>query len=165
LHRVRHETLPARAGVAVEAYAIDELTREEPFEGRTPVTLRGAWRPARRDLAAGTLFVPIDQPAARLVLHLFEPSAPDSFVAWGSFNAVFEEKEYLEAYVLEEEARRMLARDPALRRDFERLVREDASPEKRRRFFRERHPSFEGSTRSLPILKVDMLPRRGEGSR
>jgi hypothetical protein len=165
LHGVRHETLPARAGVAVEAYAIDELTRAEPFEGRAPVKLRGAWRPARRDLAAGTLFVPIDQPAARLVLHLLEPSAPDSLAAWGSFNAVFEEKEYLEAYVLEEEARRMLARDPSLRRDFDRLVREGASPERRLRFFRERHPSFETSTRSLPVLKVDMLPRRGEGSR
>ena len=39
--------------------------------------------------------MPIDQPAARLVLHLLEPELPDSLVQWGLFNAVFERKSYV----------------------------------------------------------------------
>jgi len=160
LHGVRHEVLPAaRANAEVSAYAIRELEFEPPFEGRTAAKIVGEWKPARRDVAAGTLFVPIDQPAARLVLHLFEPSAPDSFAGWGFFNAAFQAKEYIDAYVLEEDARGMLARDPALKADYERRLREDASfaasPEQRLRYFRERHPSFETSTRSVPILRLE----------
>ena len=42
---------------------------------------------------------------ARLVMHLLEPQAPDSFAAWGFFNACFEQKEYMEPYVAEQIAR------------------------------------------------------------
>jgi hypothetical protein len=159
LHGIRHQVLPERAGVEVAAYAIGELRFEKPFEGRTGATITGGWKPARRDLLAGTLFVPIDQPAARLVLHLFEPTAPDSFAAWGFFNAVFQEKEYIDDFVLEEDARAMLARDPALKNEYARRLRDDpafaASPARRLRFFAEHHPYFETGTRSLPILRLE----------
>jgi hypothetical protein len=69
--------------------------------------------------------VPIDQPGARLVLHMFEPALPDSLVQWGMFNAVFERKEYMEPYVLEQAARDMLAADPALRAAFDAALAAD----------------------------------------
>jgi hypothetical protein len=49
-------------------------------------------------------------------MNLLEPAAPDSLARWGFFNAIFEEKEYAEHYVLESLAREMLANDPALSR-------------------------------------------------
>src|SRR5207302_9815257 len=76
-----------------------------PFEGRMRVKLAGGWARETHDIAAGALFVPIAQPAARLVMHLLEPQAPDSFAAWGFFNACFEQKEHLEPYVAEQIAR------------------------------------------------------------
>ncbi len=39
---------------------------------------------------------------------LFEPRAPDSFAAWGLFNACFEQKEHMEPYVAEQIAREMI---------------------------------------------------------
>jgi hypothetical protein len=162
-HGVRFETLArARPGAAVEAFHVDELKYEKPFEGRTQIELRGAWRPARRDLPAGSLFVPIAQPRALLVMSLMEPEAPDSFVAWGFFNAAFERKEYMEGYVLEEEARAMLARDPALAAEFQRRLRDDpafaASPEARLGFFYRKHPAWDDHVEWAPVLKVDEAP-------
>src|SRR5690606_7003779 len=79
------------------------------MEGRQRMALEGQWAGERRDVPAGSLFVPIAQPAARLVVALFEPQAPDSHAAWGRFNAHFERREYMESYVAEAVAREMLA--------------------------------------------------------
>ena len=43
----------------------------------------------------------------RLAAHLLEPEAPDSLTTWGFFDAVFEEKEYMED-LLEAVAEKML---------------------------------------------------------
>jgi hypothetical protein len=150
----------ARSGVAVETFRADEVTFDKPFEGRTRATLKGAWKPERQDLAAGSLFVPIAQPRARLVLHLLEPLAPDSLAGWGFFNGVFERKEYMEAYVAEAEARRMLEADPALRKEFEAKLAADAafkaSPGARLDFFYRRHPAFDQRWNLLPVYRSDV---------
>ncbi|MEP7246972.1 MAG: M14 family zinc carboxypeptidase, partial [Gammaproteobacteria bacterium] len=85
-----------------------------PFEGRMRVALEGEWQAERQEIAANALFVPLAQPLARLIVALFEPRAPDSFAAWGFFNACFEQKEQMEPYVLEQMARDVLAADPGV---------------------------------------------------
>jgi hypothetical protein len=161
-HGIAYQTLTApRAGLAVEVFRADEATFDKPFEGRSRPTLKGAWTAERQDLAVGSLFVPIAQPRARLVLHLFEPMAPDSLAGWGFFNGVFERKEYMEAYVAEEEARRMLAADPALRQAFEARLGADpafkASPAARLDFFYRRHPSFDRRWNLLPVYRTERV--------
>ena len=79
----------------------------------------------KRLFPAGSVLVPLAQPAGHVAMHLLEPEGPDSFVAWGFFNAIFEQKEYGEAYVLEKLAREMLANDPDLRREFEKRLVDD----------------------------------------
>ncbi|WP_437338841.1 M14 family zinc carboxypeptidase [Sorangium sp. So ce394] len=162
LHGVRYELLSeARPGFAVEAFRADAVAYEPSFEGRTPVELKGAFRPERQDLPAGSLFVPIAQPRAPLVMHLLEPLAPDSLVAWGFFNAAFERKEYMEAYVAEEEARRMLAADPALRAEFEARLRDPAfakDAKARLDFFYRRHPSWDERVNLVPVFRVAASP-------
>ncbi len=132
-----------------------------PFEGRMRVSLSGSWQRESHDVAAGALFVPIAQPRARLVMHLLEPQAPDSYAAWGFFNACFEQKEYLEPYVAEQIARTMLAQDPALQALFERRLREDAvfarDPQARLDFFLRRHASWDTQLNLYPVLRVDEL--------
>jgi len=65
-----------------------------PWKHRSPS--RGIRISEERTISHGSLFVPIAQPKARLVMSLLEPRAPDSFVSWGYFNAHFEQKEYME---------------------------------------------------------------------
>jgi hypothetical protein len=159
-HGLRFRVLPAAVdGLAVEAFRAAEVVDEARFEGRARVKLKGTWRAERRNVPAGSLFVPIEQPRALLVLHLLEPEAPDSLASWGFFNAVFERKEIMERYVLEEEARRMLQRDPALAAEFERRLHEDTgfagSSERRRQFFLERHPSWDERLNLVPVMRVE----------
>lgn len=133
-----------------------------PFEGRTGATLAGEWRPERGTIPAGSLYVPIAQPKARLVAALLEPTGPDSFAAWGLFNGAFERKEYMEDYVAEQVAREMLAKDPALAAEFTALLRKDpafaASPAARLEFFYRRHPSWDDRPQRYPVLRVDAAP-------
>ncbi len=70
----------------------------------------------KRVFHAGSSVVPVAQRLANVIMNLLEPEAPDSFARWGFFNAIFEEKEYGEPYVLEALAREMMAEDPALKR-------------------------------------------------
>jgi hypothetical protein len=113
---------------------------------------------------AGSLFVPIAQPKARLLMGLLEPDAPDSLLQWGYFNNAFEQKEYMEAYVAEDVAREMLAGDPAVKAEFEARLREDkafaASPRKRLEFFARRHPSWDDQYGMYPVLRTDTIPPR-----
>jgi hypothetical protein len=145
---------------------------QRPFEGRHPI-LRGG--PVEADMGrfgectltvesatfgAGSAVVPLDQRLSRVAIHWLEPSAPDSAVRWGFFDSIFEQKETGEAYVLERLARDALAKDPALRAEFERRVAEDAafaaSPQRRLEFFFDRSPW--GAANRVGEYPVGRLP-------
>ncbi len=128
-------------------------------EGHQRVALKGEWRDADTDIAAGSLYVPIAQANARLLVNILEPTAGDSMAAWGEFNNAFERKEYMEGYVAEEEARKMLAKDPALKAAFEKKLKDDPdfakNPGARLDFFYRRHPAWDAGTNRYPVLRTD----------
>ena len=153
-----------------------------PFEGRQVLfqpgegggrsgATPGTCAPARERLAfpAGSVVVPMDQRAARVAVHLLEPQAPDSLLAWGVFNAVFERKEYAEPYVMETLARDLLAKDPDLRKEFEQRLADDrefaASPEARLDFFYRRSSWRDARLGLYPVgrlTSLDGIPIAGE---
>jgi hypothetical protein len=144
---------------SVEEFRADKVDfSAKPFEGRTMVALSGKWTSAERSIAQGSLFVPIAQPKARLVMSLLEPRAPDSLVSWGYFNAHFEAKEYMEDYVAEEVARQMLASRPEIAAEFEERLAKDPQfakdPTARLDFFRRRHPSWDDRLNVYPVTRV-----------
>ena len=127
-----------------------------PFEGRHPVFAgEGAGAEPGRfgqctlsteqmTFPAGSMVVSLNQRLSKVAIHWLEPQAPDSAVRWGFFDSIFEQREYGEAYVLEKLARENLAKDPALKAEFERRVQADprfaASPRARLEFFYDRSP-------------------------
>ena len=159
LHGIRHETIKEpQPRLPVQSFrATDVQVGSKIEEGNVRVTVTGAWADDTRDVPAGSLFVPIAQPEARLVMSLLEPLAPDSYVSWGRFNTAWEQKEYMENYVTESVAREMLARDPVLAAEFARRLREDAefaaSPRARLDFFYQRHPSWDDRHRLYPVYR------------
>lgn len=158
---VLDHALPAQA---VEAFRDETPTfATAPSEGRQRLTVDGTWAPEVHDVGAGAVFVPIAQPASRLVMTLLEPLGPDSLLAWGWFNNAFEQKEYMEDYVAEDVAREMLARDPDVRERFQRRLREDAAfaadPQARLRFFYRLHSAWDERYGLYPVLRVAQAPR------
>jgi hypothetical protein len=164
LHGVRTVALSRSArAVPGAAYTVAklDLTRGS-YEGRQLATVAGSWAPARAKPGAGDLFVPVAQPRALLAALLLEPGSPDAFLSWGELNAAFEEKEYVEDYLLAPFADALLERDAAVRAEFERRLADPAfanDPEARAEFFYRRHPAHDLRVERYPVLRVDEDPR------
>ena len=160
LHGIHFKRLDgAIANATVDTFRASRVTFSQvPFEGRFRATLEGAWASETLDIAEGSLVVPTAQPLARLIVALFEPQAPDSFAAWGFFNAHFEQKEYLEPYVADQIARDMFSRDPDLAKEFSEKVAADsafaADPAARLNFFLRRHESWDTHYNLYPICRT-----------
>lgn len=132
------------------------------LESHQTLAVTGEWAKESRAVPAGSLYVPLRQPRARVVMALLEPKAPDSLLAWGEFNNAFERKEYMEDYVAEDVARKMLAEDPALAEAFARRLQGDpafaADPQARLEFFYRRHASWDERYNLYPVLRTNVAP-------
>ena len=130
----------------VESYSLTEPNwATASFENRVTVICKPVLIKEKRGYIAGSVLVSTAQESANVAIHLLEPAGPDSFVYWGFFNSVFEQKEYGESYILEKLARDMLAKDPKLQEEFDRRLLDPAfarSPQARLRFFYERSPYY-----------------------
>ncbi|HEY0004419.1 MAG TPA: M14 family metallopeptidase [Pyrinomonadaceae bacterium] len=159
LHGLRLQRLAQPTRIEVESYRFSEAKwSSAPFEGRVMPTFKTNPVREQRLYPAGSVVVALAQPSAHVAIHLLEPDAPDSFAAWGFFNAVFEQKEDGEDYVLEKLAREMLAKDAGLRREFEQRVATDpkfaASARERLEFFYVRSPYWDKQLNLYPVGRI-----------
>lgn len=172
---VTHRTTAAWTG-QVERYQCSGMQWQgRPFEGRHPIfggegeSGAGAGKFGRCTLTsesvtipAGSVIVPLNQRLSKVAINWLEPEAPDSAMRWGFFDAIFEQKEYGEGYVLEKLAREMLAKDPALKAEFEARIQSDpkfaASPYARLNFFYEHSPWYKANrVGEYPVLRLPSL--------
>tara|TARA_B110001454_G_C12723280_1_gene436253 strand:- start:5105 stop:6898 length:1794 start_codon:yes stop_codon:yes gene_type:complete len=126
------------------------------FEGRQTLTVEGEWKEEKIELPKNMFFVPIDQRNAMMVVHLLEPLAPDSLLYWGFFNRFFEIKEYMEDYVAEDVAKQMLESSKQVAAEFQEKLKDEAfakDPNKRFRFFYQKHTSWDDHYNRYPIFK------------
>lgn len=135
-HGVQMQSTTAAWASEVETYRCEPHWHNTLFEGRHPMAIGdfqdiSHYQPMCKSVKeklfypAGSMVVPLDQRLGKVVVHWLEPDAPDSAVQWGFFDAIFEQKEFGEPYVLEPLAREMLAKDPALKAEFEKKLAED----------------------------------------
>lgn len=145
-HGIKFERLKSSTAIEVESYRLtDPKFSETSFEGRVTLTCTPVSVTELRIFPAGSIVISLEQDAADVAIHLLEPSSPDSLVYWGFFNSILEQKEYGEGYVVEKLAREMLAKDPELKREFDRKLLDPTfanNPQARLRFFYERSPYY-----------------------
>ena len=161
-HGIRYRRTDRPQAIRAEGYQLDDPKwAGKPFEGHLMLrdfTLHAV--PRKVTLPAGSVIVPLDQRAANVAIELLEPQAPDSLLRWGYLDAVFEAKEYGEPRVVEQLAREMLARDPALKAAFEQKLHGDpafaADSRARLAFFFERSPWYTAQhVGAYPVLRLD----------
>lgn len=160
LHGIDFHRLDEATRVTGETTRFDTVEwAPRPFEGRHALTkLSGQRVRETLDVAAGSVIVPAAQPRGGIALHLLEPDAPDALIRWGFFDAIFEDKEYAEPRVMERMAREMLAKDPALKAEFEEKLRDPVfagDARARLRFFYQRTPYFDQALNRYPVLRLD----------
>lgn len=119
-------------------------------------------------IPAGSYWVPMKQRRARLILSMLEPNAPDSVAAWGLLNSVFEGgfggrggrggTGGVGEYLSEPIARRMMADQPELRKQFEQKLASDpqfaADPRARLQWWFEQSKYQPEDSGRYPIVRV-----------
>ncbi|MDE1177177.1 MAG: M14 family metallopeptidase [Edaphobacter sp.] len=173
-HQVEMTRTTAPWSGDVETYRCAGMTwQETPFEGRHPTFNGEAMHDAgrfgncvlvreRMSFPSGSALVRLNQRLSKVAVEWLEPQAPDSAMQWGFFDSIFEQKEYGEAYVLEELSREMMAKDPQLKSEFEKKVASDpvfaGNPYARLEFFYERSPWYAANRVGLyPVGRLGSL--------
>jgi hypothetical protein len=173
----------------IQAHGIETQTLSQPVRGefetyrfhdvRLPASsYEGHQRPSYsvtsvtryREIPAGSVYIPLGHPDARLIMHLLEPQAPDALVKWGYMNTLFEHRVYFERYVMEPMARVMLENNPQLEQRYLQRLENDSSfaisPRARLEFFYQRTKYWDDEKGLYPIVRVtdpDMiLPLKGD---
>jgi hypothetical protein len=82
-HGIRMQEVVADGQVAVERFSIAALTKApKPFQGHQEARLKGTFDQAQLTVNAGSLYIPANQPLARLAFYLIEPESDDGLVTW-----------------------------------------------------------------------------------
>jgi murein tripeptide amidase MpaA len=135
LHGIQYERLTAPREVEVTMDRLADPKWVTPqFEGHVRVTATATPERRRETYPAGSVRVPTDQPLGTLAVIMLEQSSPDSLFQWGFFHSILSPTEYVEGYIMEPMAERMLAEDPKLAEEFRKKLETD--------------PEFRGNSRT-----------------
>ena len=156
VHGIKFERSNEPREVNAVMYRLEEAKLgTEAFEGHVPVTAKPVAEKRTERFAAGSVRVPVDQPLGNLAAVLLEPISPDSFFQWGFFNEVLQQTEYIESYVMEPMAERMLKEDPKLAAEFREKLAADEKfrslPADRLRWFYRQTPFIDDRWRLYPV--------------
>ncbi len=161
---VLHGIAIERLAAAREADVVMDRLRDpkfaaQPFEGRVAVTAAATPERRRERFPAGSVRVSTDQPLGDLAVLLLDSASPDSFFQWGFFHESLQPTEYVEAYVMEPMAERMLAEDAGLRAAFEEKVKSDPAfaknPGERLQWFYRRTPFYDERALLYPVAREE----------
>ncbi len=167
LHGIQLERIAEPRDLAVTSYRLEEMRFQganpgeetQPFEGHVQLTAKPIALQRTEHFPAGSIRVPTNQPLGELAVILLEPSSPDSFFQWGFFDQVLQPTEYIEGYILEPMAERMLASDPKLAAEFRAKLETDeafrASPKDRLRWFYARTPFIDERWKIYPVAREE----------
>jgi hypothetical protein len=87
LHGIAVAKLVAGCRITAERWVIEKVEpAKSVYQGHVLVTLPGHFESAETEVPAGSVFVDMRQPLARLIPVLLEPASVDSLAAWGFFN-------------------------------------------------------------------------------
>jgi hypothetical protein len=127
-----------------------------PYQGLHRVAATVTRASERRRFPAGTLWIPADQPDFAVAAQLLEPDALDSLLSWGLLSTVFERKEYISPWVLEDRAADLL-RDPAVAAEWQRALADPklaADPDARYLWWFHRTPYWDEAVGLLPAFRL-----------
>lgn len=160
LHGIVIDTLKEEKIFNVKRYRFTDVKLSQTsYEGRQRVSFTQNEYYEKIKVYAGSFLINTKQRVAKVIVHLLEPEGDDSFIKWGFFNSIFEQKEYFESYVMENIAEEMIKENPHLLREFEEKLSSDEKfrndPYARLNFFYERSPYYDSQLNVYPVMRVE----------
>lgn len=130
LHDIKYTRLTEPKKIEVETYRYNGATfSTRQSEGRIPVIKTDyTTQTETLEYPAGSILIDMNQPSGRIAAWLLEPSAPGSLVYWGFFNQVLQPTNefWIRLGYMEEKGRELLAKDPALKAEFDERMKDPA---------------------------------------
>lgn len=157
-HGVELDTLMEPVELEVAMYRIASHTfAETAFEGHIKVKGEPVKELRTEHFPAGTVRVKTEQPLGDLVVYLLEPGAGSSFFQWGFMKEIFSRTEYIEAYVMQPYAQKMLENSPELKAAFEQKKQDDPDfakdPQAILTWFYQQTPFYDAKYLLYPIAR------------
>jgi hypothetical protein len=95
-HGVKYSRAAQPLAFKGERFAVEASTQaEQEFRGAAPHKLRtvtGKWETVEREVPAGSLLIPMDQPLARLAFVLLDPRSDDGLLTWNILDGLLGDK-------------------------------------------------------------------------
>ncbi len=156
LHGIEFETLAQPRTLSLDMVRLSDPKLKAADEGHIPLAAGGFVHQARQEtFPVGSVRVPSAQPLGLLAAAMLEPESPDSLLVWNFFPEILMRTEYIEGYAIAPLAERMLATNPALKREFEARLKADpkfaADPDARLGWFYERTPYYDERFLLYPV--------------
>jgi hypothetical protein len=156
LHGIPYERIASARDVDVTMYRLSNPVYDaRQFEGHVRVKATATEEKHHEHFPAGSVRVSTDQPLGVLAALLLEPSAPDSVFQWGLMDSILDPTEYVEPYIMEPMAEKMLAEDPALAAEFQKKIETDekfrSSPDDRLQWLYMHTPFYDPRALLYPI--------------
>lgn len=85
-HGITIERMRAPRVLSLERFTVDSVIRApRPFEGHNEERVTGRWSTVTESVAAGSYYVPTNQPLGKLAVYLLEPESDDGLLTWNYF--------------------------------------------------------------------------------
>ena len=156
VHGIEMKTIEAPRTLTLDMVRLDEPKLGPVNEGHVPLSAKSY----RHEMMAitmpkGSVRVPMDQPLGLLTAAMLEAESADSFLAWNFFPGILQRTEYMEGYAISPLAEAMMARDPALKAEFETKLAADpafaSNANARLEWFYKRSPYFDANYLLYPV--------------
>lgn len=154
-HGIQTETIDAPRTLSLDMVRLNDPKFGNASEGHVPLRASFTHQVRQEIMPKGSVRVSADQPLWRLAAALLEAESPDSFLAWNFFPEILSRTEYIESYVVEPMAQKMIESDPALKAEYEKRLASDPAFAKdgnaRLAWFYERSPYYDGRYLLYPV--------------
>ena len=158
---VQMTLLPHDTLLTVESFYINSVkTSPAPYNGRylhSQVQIRSENQEIQ--FYKGDVLIMMDQEVNEYIMQVLDPRAPDSFFAWGFFDAVLSRKEYFSDYVFEADAEKLLHDDIQLKQQFNIKLNQDSifrsNDFAQLNFIYEHSPWAEKSYNRYPVYRLN----------
>jgi len=159
LHGIEYNILDKDQTLKTEQIVFENVSfAAQPYEGCMRPSFQTNRLTKLQVFPAGSYIFNINQKSGRILALLLEPESTVSFVSWGYFNRIFEQKEYSEMYVMEKIARKMIEDDPELMTQFNEEKQKRAvfyeNPWNVLNWFYQRSPWYDEQLNVYPVGRI-----------